>query len=422
MAEEAARCVKNKPLNIILFVAFIDLVSFGLIIPLLPTYAKRLDASGLTLGLLLSAFSLAQLIFNPLLGRWSDRVGRRRVLLLSIGGSVLSHALLGIADLRVSLTLLFVARLLDGVTGANIATAQAYIADVTTPENRARGMGLFGAAFGLGFVAGPGIGAGLVYVGHLVSGERYATAWPAFGASAIALAAFLCVWRWLPESRKPAGTSGSRYATLSLDLLRIVRGQSRLRELFTIMFTSIFAFVLLEVTFVYLCTDKLGIGMAAIGLIFAYIGILMVIVQGGLIGPLVRRFGEPTLIAIAPFITAVGFMLIAAIPWTQSAGVAWTLLLVGCVPIALGNGLTTPNVNALISRQAHKDRQGLTLGLAQGIGSLARTIAPPIGGLLYDYGASWPYWVGAAIYVCLASYAMRVRPAQMRALERGAGS
>ena len=139
-----------------MLVAFVDLLSFGLIIPLLPVYAKRLDASGLTLGCLIGSYSLMQLIFNPLLGRWSDRVGRRRILLFSVGGSVISHVMLGVADLWVSLPLLFAARLFDGITGANIATAQAYIADVTSAKDRAKGMGLFGAAFGMGFVLGPG--------------------------------------------------------------------------------------------------------------------------------------------------------------------------------------------------------------------------------------------------------------------------
>ena len=168
--------MQRSPLRVILFIAFVDLAGFGLIIPLQAAYAERLGASGLMFGMLVGIYALMQLVFNPLLGRWSDKVGRRRVLLLSMAGSVGSHVLLGVADLSSSLWLLFLARALDGVTGANVATAQAYIADITTTENRARGMGLFGAAFGLGFVVGPAMGAGLAAIWRVVSGAAYGTA------------------------------------------------------------------------------------------------------------------------------------------------------------------------------------------------------------------------------------------------------
>ena len=440
--------MKPAPLSIILFIAFVDLVGFGLIIPLQAVYANRLQASGLTLGFLMGAYALMQLAFNPLLGRWSDRVGRRRVLLVSVGGSVLSHLLLGVADLTVSLPLLFIARILDGATGANIATAQAYIADVTTAENRARGMGLFGAAFGLGFVMGPALGAGLVFVGREVSGPVYGTAWPAFGAAAASLIAVVLVWRFLPETRRLAAAasvagakrgmptrtavgplSGSPTAPAappsralfgapSLRGLKEAMAHPRLRELFSLSFCSIFAFVLLEVTFVYLCAHRFGVTEAGTGMIFAYVGILMVLVQGGLVGRLSRAFGEARLVATGPFINAAGFLMLSAIPLVVAGPLAWALLLCGCVPIALGQGLTGPNLNALISRQADEGRQGTVLGLSQGIGSLARAIAPPIGGLLYDLGPPWPYWIGAAILTLVGLFALRVRLAQQQALQR----
>ncbi len=414
--------MKKTPLKVILFVAFVDLVGFGLIIPLLPVYAKRMDASGLTLGMLIGVYSLMQLVFNPLLGRWSDRVGRRRVLLISVGGSVISHLVLGFADISVSLPLLFLARILDGITGANVATAQAYIADVTTAENRAKGMGLFGAAFGVGFVVGPAIGAGLAWLGTQVSGQQYGTSWPAFGAAAIALIAFVLVWRLLPESRERKATSGARSGFLGLRHIGTALASPRLREVFVIVFYAVFAFVLLEVTFVYLCIDTFAISATGTGLIFAYIGVLMVIVQGGLVHPLARRFGEPLLVSIGPFITATGFLLLSTVPSAATVPMAWTLLLVACVPVALGQGLTTPNANALISRLAGEDRQGVTLGLSQGIGSLARAIAPPVGGYLYDRGAPLPYWIGAAMLVAVGCFALYFRSAQQRELTRLAES
>ena len=406
----------RSPLHVVLFVAFVDLVGYGLIIPLQAVYAERLGASGFAFGLLVGVYALMQLIFNPLLGRWSDRVGRRPVLILSIAGSTASHALLGVADIYASLPLLFVARTLDGITGANVATAQAYIADVTTPQNRARGMGLFGAAFGVGFVMGPALGAVLASLGHHVSGPRYGTSWPAFGASAIAAIALFLVWRFLPESRVAGRGSEQHLTGLTLDRLRTLGANPRLRELFILLFSATFAFVLLEATFVYLCAQRFEVTERGTGLLFAYFGVMMVLVQGGLVGRMVRRFGEARLLAIAPFVTAAGFVLISSVPLIVGLGAAWLVLLIGCIPTAIGHGFTGPNLSALISRQADGDRQGATLGLGQGVGALARTVAPPIGGLLYDVGPSWPYWVGAATLGGIGLFALWVRSAQELAI------
>ncbi|MGD2110502.1 MAG: MFS transporter [Phycisphaerae bacterium] len=409
--------MQRSPLKIILFIAFVDLTGFGLIIPLQAAYAERLGASGFTFGLLVGIYALMQLIFNPLLGRWSDRVGRRRVLLLSMAGSVVSHALLGFADLSNSLVLLFIARALDGVTGANVATAQAYIADITTSENRARGMGLFGAAFGSGFVVGPALGAGLAAIGRVLSGPTSGTAWPAFGGAVIAAVAVFFVWRLLPESRPRTDATRRRFEPLTFSRLRAVHYNHRLRELFGLNFAAIFAFVLLEATFVYLCVRRFGVTETGTGLLFAYVGVMMVIVQGGLVGRLVRKFGEMRLIIVAPVLTAIGFVLLSLVPITSATPLAWALLMVGCIPTTVGHGLTGPNLNSLISRQTADDRQGATLGLSQGIGSLARAVAPPIGGLAYDLGPSWPYWAGAVILVVIAFLAYLVRPAQERAIQ-----
>ncbi len=412
---DSGSTMNQSPLRIIFFVTFVDLVGYGLIIPLQASYAERMNASGFVFGMLIGVYAVMQLIFSPLLGRWSDRVGRRRVLMISLAGSVVSHALLGVADLAVSLPLLFVARTFDGITGANIATAQAYIADVTTPENRARGMGLFGAAFGLGFVIGPALGAGLVFVGRYVSGPRYGTAWPAFGASVIALIAFLLVWRFLPEPPRHESDDESRFFSLA----RLVGALShpRLRELFVLMFTVTFAFVLLEVSFVYLCKHSFGVAEAGTGLLFAYIGVIMVIVQGGMIGHLVRRFGEMRLLSVAPFITALGLWMISGVPQAADRTSAWLWLILGCIPTAVGSGLTGPNLNALISRQASMGRQGTTLGLSQGIGSFARALGPPLGGFLYDRSHALPFQTGAAILVVAGVFALSIARVQRAAME-----
>ncbi len=402
--------MKKSPLFIILIVAFVDLVSYGLIIPLQASYAERMGANGLTFGLLVGTYSLMQLIFNPLLGRWSDRVGRRRVLLISVFGSIFSHLLLGVADLASSLPLLFLARTLDGITGANISTAQAYIADVTTKENRAKGMGMFGAAFGLGFVMGPAIGAGLVFLGGIISGPAYGTAWPAFGAAVISATAFFLIWKHLPESNPDATDTASQRRVPHLKTMGSLFHQPRLRELFTLTFSITFSFVLLEITFVFLCTHFLGVREAGAGLIFAYIGILMVIVQGGLVGRLAKRYGEASLIAFAPFITAIGFVIISFVAEVDTTTWAWAALLIGCIPVAFGNGLTTPSVNALVSKESPKDQQGIVLGTNQALGSLARALGPLAGGAMYDVRAALPYWVGAGLFVAIGVYAVKIRP------------
>lgn len=413
MRRPKARAMTFSPLTIILLVTFVDLVGFGLIIPLQAVYAERLGASGLTFGLLVGAYALMQLIFNPILGRWSDRIGRRPVLLISVTGSVVAHLLLGIADLAHSLPLLFAARILDGITGANIATAQAYIADVTPPERRARGMGLFGAAFGVGFVVGPALGALLALVGRAVSGPQTGTSWPAFGAALISTAAVVLIARFLPESRprgETAGTVVSAPVAIHWSVLR----RARVGELFALYFAATYALVLLEATFVYLCAQRLNLREAGTGLAFAYVGITMVIVQGGLIAPLVRRYGEVKLIAVGPFFSAAGFLMISQIGREISPALAWPLLILGWLPVALGVGLTNPSLHALISRYADRERQGSALGLFQSVGSLARALSPPMGGFLFTYaGASWPYYVGGVLFVLVGTCAHRIRRAHL---------
>lgn len=412
--------VQRSPLRVILLVAFVDLIGFGLIIPLQAAYARRLGASALTFGCLIGIYAAMQLIFNPLLGRWSDRIGRRPVLLISLAGSVVSHLFLGVADMAHSLPLLFLARTLDGITGANIATAQACIADVTTAENRAKGMGLFGAAFGLGFVLGPALAALSIVIGRSVQGPELATAWPAFVAAGMALTALLIVWRYLPETRHAQGATVGEVRTRGFAGLFAEMRHPRVRELFTIAFFSVVAFVLLESTFVYLCVTRFEMSEVGIGLIFSYFGVLMVIVQGGLVGRMSKRFGEPSLIAVGPMVTAFGFVILAMVPITANHDHAWWLLLLGCVPVTLGHGLTGPNLNALISRQAGAHRQGTMLGLSQSVGSLGRTVAPPIAGLLFDVGPPWPYWVGAVILLAVGLFGFYVRPVQCAALSQDA--
>jgi len=412
--------MKRSPLVVILFVAFVDLVGYGLIIPLQASYADRLGASGFTFGLLVGVYAAMQFIFNPILGRLSDRIGRRPVLLLSIAGSVASHVLLGVADLMNSLPLLFAARILDGVTGANVATAQAYIADVTADEDRAKGMGLFGAAFGLGFVIGPAIGAALAAIGSLISGARYGTSWPAFGASAISITALVLVWRFLPESRPRGIISEPVMPKLTPARLRAAFRHPRLRELYLIVVWVTFSLVLLEVSFVYLCRHRFGLAETGTGLMFAYMGVIIVTVQGGLVGRLAKHFGEARILSIGPFFTSAGFAMLAAVSAVSVGAGAWGLLFGGCLVTLVGHGLTGPNLNALVSRQAKRDKQGATFGLSQGLASLSRAVAPPVGGWLYDVRPWLPYVTGAVLLLGVAMFASSIRAAQEAALRSDA--
>jgi len=400
--------MRLSPLRLILLVCFCDLISFGLIIPLQAVYAQRLGAKGVTFGLLVGCYALMQMIFNPILGRWSDRVGRRPVLLISVAGSVASHILLGVADLAHSLPLLFAARLLDGITGANIATAQAYIADVTTAENRAKGMGLFGAAFGAGFVLGPAISALLVTIGRSVSGPEQGTCWPAFGAAVTSATALFLIWRHLPEPPRATENSEPRRGAAHASVLALFRARhigATLRHLLTIVFAVTFAFVLMESTLVYLLRRRFDLDAGGIGLGFAGVGLVMIVVQGGLVSRLSKRFGERKLVTTGPFITGAGFALLAAVMYPASTPAAWCLLVVGCVVMTVGHGLTGPNLNALTSKNVASGKQGSAFGFSQSVASLARAISPPIGGLLFDYGPSWPYAVGAVVFVCAGVFA-----------------
>jgi len=406
--------MRLSPLRLILLVCFCDLISFGLIIPLQAVYAERLGAKGVTFGLLVGCYALMQMIFNPILGRWSDRVGRRPVLLISVAGSVASHILLGVADLAQSLPLLFAARLLDGITGANIATAQAYIADVTTAENRTKGMGLFGAAFGAGFVLGPAISALLVTIGRSVSGPEQGTCWPAFGAAATSAIALFLIWRHLPEPPRAAESPDRRRGATHASVLTLFRSRhlgATLRHLLIIVFAVTFAFVLMESTLVYLLRRRFELDAGGIGLGFACIGLVMIVVQGGLVSRLSKRFGERKLVTTGPFVTGTGFLLLAAVMVPDSIPAAWWILIAGCIVMTVGHGLTGPNLNALTSKNVASGAQGGTFGLSQAVASLARAISPPIGGLLFDCGPSWPYAVGAVVFVCTGVFGAWAVPA-----------
>lgn len=404
--------MKRSPLFVVCLIALVDLTSFGLIIPLLPIYARRFGADAKLLGLLLGSYALAQFLFAPVLGRWSDRVGRRPVLLISVAGSAASCILLGVADLSSWMGLLFVARILDGMTGGNISTVQAYVADVTSGEDRARGMGLIGAMIGLGFVLGPALGFALLFVGTHFAGDA-GTSWPAFGAAAISTVAWFLVWRFLPEPKTHRQyPAGALPAASFFGNFRQVAGQPRLAELLVVLTTTTFCFVIFETTLVYTCLQRFGLTSNSVMFIFVYLGLLIVVVRGGLIGRLVRRYGEPNLLIAGPLLSACGFAIIALSQYWPDM----IMLLVACLPIAFGTGMADPVIRAMLSRQAAETEQGLTLGVASGLASLMRAVVPLLAGALYDLSVSLPYWIAAAFYVSVGGFACLIKNAQQHSL------
>jgi DHA1 family tetracycline resistance protein-like MFS transporter len=368
--------MKKSPLVVLFITVFIDLIGFGIVLPLLPFYAKHFGANALLVGLLSTSFSLMQLLFAPVWGRLSDRVGRRPVILVGLLGSSISYLTFGLAP---SLPILFLSRILAGIAGANISTAQAYIADSTQPENRAKGMGLIGAAYGLGFTVGPAIGGILSQYGYAI---------PAFFASALALANFGAAWWLLPESRNPSGQTHHTERGLNWQRLRTGLQHPELGTFLILFFISTFAFANLEATFALMTARKFGFDAHANGYLFAYIGVLITIVQGGLTGRLARRFGERRLISAGLFCMIFGLGLLPYSPGLKS-------LLLVLVVLVGGHGSTNPSISSLISQSAGTEDQGSILGVAQSLASLARILGPIWGGFTFDaLGFQYPYLTG----------------------------
>lgn len=378
------RISRMSPLLLIFLTILIDLIGFGIVIPILPLYAEssKFNASPSVIGWLMGCYSLAQLIFTPILGRWSDRIGRRPVLLLSMLGTSLGFLAMGLAD---SLWLLFVARIFDGITGGNISTAQAYIADVTPPEERARGMGLIGAGFGLGFILGPAIGGELSHFGLNA---------PFYFAAALALFNVISIYFLLPESLTPerraqfreSAQASSRFHELTEALHR-----PELRMLVLIYFVLTLAFATYQPTFSLFARERYGYSPQQVGRLFVYFGLIAAVVQGGLIGRLTKQFGEKRLLIVGLLVMLISSALVGEV-------VSTTHLLIVVGLLTIGSALTSSLLPALISQRAAIERQGSTLGITQSVGSLARFIGPAWGfSMLGAFGLAAPFWLCASL-------------------------
>jgi multidrug resistance protein len=352
----------------------LDLIGFGILFPVLARYARDAGASPATAGLLVASFSIAQLVFSPITGRLSDRVGRKPVIIMSLVGTAVGSLLTGLAG---SLWLLFLARIIDGASGASVSVAQAAVTDVAPPEDRARLLGLLGAAFGAGFALGPAIGGIAALVSHRL---------PFFIAAAIAGVNALVAVKRLPETHpRRSGVSKSGIPEPATP----ERGES-VRRLVLVTFVSLVAFSGFEATFSLLAEARFNLSESSTYGLFFLVGIGLVIVQGGAIHTVVVKLGEVRTLRLGLACNAIGLSLVAV-----DAG--WAPLTLALALLIVGQGLVAPTLSALVAGGASDDRRGEVLGIQQSAGGLARSVGPALAGYLFGQSISAPYLVGAAL-------------------------
>ncbi len=390
--------MKNSRLLTIFLIVFVDLLGFSLILPQLPYYAESFGASQVTIGLLVASYAAAQLVGAPLLGRQSDRFGRRPVLLLSVAGTILGFLLLGFAPVLgqflapmlgfqsadpLIIAILFFSRILAGLTGGNITVAQAYIADVTDEQNRAKGLGLIGAAFGLGFIIGPAAGGILSQWGYSV---------PAYAAAGVAMLNFIAIFFLLPESltaERREEISQRKQLPFTIKALLEVLRRPKVGPLLHVRFFYGLGFATFQGIF-SLYTQAIGLSAQTTGYILAYVGLISVIVQGVLIGQLTKRFRENWLI-----ITGLWVMALALLAWGFTTQL-WVLLVV-ILPLGLAGGVLNTVLQSAISKSVHRDEVGGILGIAGSLEAFTRVIAPSVGGLLLQSLGIWAPGVFSAV-------------------------
>jgi len=391
----------TKPLIIIYITVFIDLVGFGIVIPALPYYVESelFRATPFEIGILFASYSLMQFVFSPVLGSLSDKYGRRPVLFFSILGSAVGYLLIGFAG---ALWMVFAGRIVAGITGGNISTAQAYIADVTTKETRAKGMGLFGAMFGLGFIFGPAIGGIL---------SRYGIHVPFLFAAALSLVNAVLLYFILPETvDKNAYRPTERRRSRIVELFASLK-DAQFGTLNAIYFFLVTSFSIMTYAFVLYTIERFGYTAEQNGYIFAFIGLLAIIFQGGLFSRLVERFGENPLMTAGCLLMAASLF---AIPYIAPDAGGLTALLVVTALLAIGNSMASPAVTSVVSKISDETEQGKSLGVMQSGASLARAIGPALGGVLLnnslnqidDFTIRRTFWTAAVIMIVAALIAV----------------
>lgn len=391
----------TKPLLIIFITIFIDLLGFGMVIPLLPFYAQDFQATPWQIGLLVSSYSWMQFFFSPIFGSVSDKYGRRPILFWSIIGSGIGYLMIGLAG---SLMMVFAGRILGGITGANLSTAQAYIADVTTRENRAKGMGLFGMAFGFGFIMGPALAGILSKFGHEI---------PFYVAAVLSFSNAIMLYFILPESRKFNEIITEKKGRIA-ELIESVK-DSRFAVITLEYFLLVMAFSMMTTAFPLYTGFSFGYNAEQTGYILAYVGLLAVIMQGGLLGKLSKKFGEANLVIVGCIMLFLSFI---SVPFVSKDSFGLLGLLAGASCFAIGNSISSPSLTSLASKNASEFEQGKALGVLQSGASLARAISPMLTGFLLnnaenqvdDFSLRRNYWTAAVIMfitILVAIYYLR---------------
>lgn len=346
----------RSPIPIVVGTVFVDTIGFAMVLPLLPSYAARLGVAPSSVGLLIASYSALQFLLAPLWGRVSDRIGRRPVLLIGLVGSVASYLLFAVAD---TFLLLLLSRVLDGASGASINVAQAYLADETRRTQRARAMGIVGASVGMGFIVGPVLGGITAGIG---------TAMPGLVAAGITLVNLVAALFFLPESRR------NRTATVRA---RPPVSWRVLAAPMVVMFLGTLAFSVMYVVFPLFGEARLGASRSTVSYWFAFIGLVVAVVQGGLLGPLVRSLGEAGSALLGSALLAAGFLMVAPVAGGGTTGAAF-FAAIAC--LGAGFGMIGPSMAGLISRRAPADRQGRYLGVTQSTNAMARIVGPLVAG------------------------------------------
>lgn len=414
---------RRRALATVIAVVFIDLLGFGIVIPILPFYVRSFGVSDVFIGLLAASYSLTQFLFAPYLGRLSDEQGRRPVLMLSLAGATVAWVVFGFGveaeatlGTAAGLATLFLARALAGAMGGNIAAAQAYVADVTPREERAAALGLVGAAFGLGFVFGPALGSLFASPPVVAAADRLlpgfvpttAFSLPSFAAAGFSLLALLAAAVALPEPNRTRGTAGPRGIVAPF---RAALGDTALRPLVGVFLVASVAFSGVQVAFIPFVADRFGYDVAAAGLLLTYIGVLGVVNQGVLVRALSRRMADTRLAVTGAALLAVA---LAALPFAQSlgallpavalpfgVGTGLVVLLAVLALLSVGNSLLNVGIAAVVSRVASEEQQGTAFGVTQGAGSLGRTVGPPLMTALYVVAVAAPFLLGAVLTVAV---------------------
>lgn len=400
----------RRPSFLVIFLTvFIDLIGFGIVVPLVPVYSRHFGAQGFMIGLIIASFSAMQFIFSPIWGRISDHWGRRPVLLLSTAGAAVSYVVFALStrieNSQLALWMMLASRAFAGICGGNITVAQAYIADITPPADRSRKMGLIGMAFGLGFIFGPIIGG--------LSLKHIGTSGPGWIAAVLCAANFILAYVILAESRQPSSEPVAHRPHLD-QWLHTLR-QPQVGLLVIVFFLATFCFSCFESTLPLVVSDNFHLDIqkdetsaTTVVYLFAYCGIIGAIVQGGAIGRLVKKMGEPKLIALSLILTALSM---AALPFIKGAkqlslgllvraeGLPWVWMLLALGVLSVGTALTRPPLFGLLSNLTSSEEQGATIGVAQGAGSLARILGPLFATTLLQYVPPLPYLICALLLV-----------------------